>query len=130
MKEKTNKKSGLGKVAAGAAVGVGLGILFAPKSGKETRNDIKDKVKTLTSKEYQTEFKNRVKEIEKEIKELDKEKVLNIAKKKSTELKEKTEELIIIAKEKGNKALEKTANDLKQKAIKVTKAVLEKLEEE
>ena len=58
MKEK--KKSGLGKVAVGAAIGVGLGVLFAPKSGKETRNDIKEKVKTLTSKEYQDEFKRKV----------------------------------------------------------------------
>ena len=70
MKEK--KKSGLGKVVAGAAIGVGLGVLFAPKSGKETRNDIKEKVKTLTSKEYQDEFKRKVKELESEIKSLDK----------------------------------------------------------
>ena len=46
MKEKeTKKKKGLGKVAVGAAIGVGLGVLFAPKSGKETRQDISNKVK-------------------------------------------------------------------------------------
>ena len=35
------KNNGIGKFLAGAAVGAGLGILFAPKSGKETREDIK-----------------------------------------------------------------------------------------
>ncbi len=127
MKEK--KKSGLGKVAVGAAIGVGLGVLFAPKSGKETRNDIKEKVKTLTSKEYQDEFKRKVKELESEIKSLDKEKVLNIAKKKSAELKEKAEELIEMAKAKSDAALEKTANNLKQKAIKTAEMVIAKLED-
>ena len=127
MKEK--KKSGLGKVVAGAAIGVGLGVLFAPKSGKETRNDIKEKVKTLTSKEYQDEFKRKLKELESEIKSLDKEKVLNIAKKKSAELKEKAEELIEMAKAKSDAALEKTANNLKQKAIKTAEMVIAKLED-
>ena len=127
MKEK--KKSGLGKVVAGAAIGVGLGVLFAPKSGKETRNDIKEKVKTLTSKEYQDEFKRKVKELESEIKSLDKEKFLNIAKKKSAELKEKAEELIEMAKAKSDAALEKTANNLKQKAIKTAEMVIAKLED-
>ena len=32
---------------AGLAVGVILGILFAPKSGKETRNDLMDKGERL-----------------------------------------------------------------------------------
>ena len=38
-----SKKSGLGKFLLGAGIGVGLGILFAPKSGKETRADLKKK---------------------------------------------------------------------------------------
>lgn len=129
MKEKSTKKGTLGKVAAGVAIGAGLGVLFAPKSGKETRNDISNKVKTLTSKEYQDEFKRKVRELEKEIKELDKEKVLNIAKKKSTEVKEKAEELMQMAKEKGSVTLEKTASDLKKKAIKVAETVIAKLED-
>ena len=39
-KIRNEKLSSLAKVAAGAAVGAGIGILFAPKSGKETREDI------------------------------------------------------------------------------------------
>ena len=35
------KGSGLGKFALGALVGAGIGILFAPKKGSETRQDLK-----------------------------------------------------------------------------------------
>ena len=37
------KKSNAGKFVLGAAVGAALGLLFAPKSGKETRRAIKEK---------------------------------------------------------------------------------------
>ena len=33
-------------VAGGVAVGAALGLLLAPKSGKETRNDIKDFIRS------------------------------------------------------------------------------------
>ena len=41
---KDNKKSGLGKLLAGVAIGTGLGILFAPKKGEETRKELKEKI--------------------------------------------------------------------------------------
>ena len=37
----SNKKSGIGKFLAGIGIGAGLGMLFAPKSGKETREILK-----------------------------------------------------------------------------------------
>ena len=37
-------KKGLGKFVAGAAVGAGLGILFAPKKGTEIRKELKEKI--------------------------------------------------------------------------------------
>ena len=36
-------KKNIGKFLTGAAIGVGLGFLFAPKKGSETRKDLKKK---------------------------------------------------------------------------------------
>lgn len=130
-----DKKSGLGKFIAGAAVGAGLGILFAPKKGSETRRDLKNKLDELIGKakeidvdDIKEEFFKKVDEVKKELEDLDKEKVLKIAKKKGEELKQKSEELLLLAKEKGTPILENIASDIREKAIFVVKEVLEKLE--
>lgn len=131
----SNKKSGLGKFLVGMGIGAGLGILFAPKSGKETREDLKkmleklvDEVKNIDVKEVKDEFLKKVEEIKNEIEDLDKEKVMKIAKEKAEMLKKKTNELVELAKEKGTPVLEGVANDVREKAIAVTKEVLKKLE--
>ena len=43
-KDKNKKKKGFGKFLLGAAVGAGIGILFAPKKGSETRRELKEKL--------------------------------------------------------------------------------------
>lgn len=128
-------KKGMGKFIAGAAVGAGLGLLFAPKKGKETREDLKNKfeelvnqVKSLDKDEIKAEFDNKIKEIKKELSELDKEKVLKIAKEKGIAIKQKADELVQLAIEKGTPILKKTAEDLRSKAVNVTKDVVKKLE--
>ena len=130
-----DKKSGLGKFIAGAAVGAGLGILFAPKKGSETRKDLKNKLNEFIGKakeidinEVKEEFFKKVDEVKKELEDLDKEKVLKVAKQKGEELKKKSEELLALAKEKGTPVLENVANEVREKAIIVVKEVLEKLE--
>ena len=129
------KKSGFGKFIAGIGIGAGLGMLLAPKSGEETRKILKKKIEDLVNEvknidvdEVKDEFLNKVDEIKNEIEDLDKEKVLKIAKEKSEDLKKKTAELVELAKEKGTPVLEGAANDVRQKAISVTKDVLKKLE--
>lgn len=129
------KKNGLGKFLAGAAIGAGLGLLFAPKKGSELRKDLKNKLDEIVGKakeidieEVKNEFFKKVDEVKKGLEDLDKEKVLKIAKKKGEELKEKSEELLALAKEKGTPVLEKVANEVRDKAILVVKEVLEKLE--
>ena len=67
--------------------------------------------------------------VKKGLEDLDKEKVLKIAKKKSEELKVKANELVELAKEKGTPVLEGIADDLKQKTISVAQEVINKLEE-
>ncbi len=131
------KKSGVGKFLAGAAVGAGLGILFAPKKGSETREDIKmliddmiAKVKSIDIDEVKEEFEVKLYNIKDELEDLDKEKVLKIAKKKAKQIQDATEELVNYAVEKGTPMLEKTANSIREAAIKTTKEVLARLEGE
>lgn len=131
----SNRKNGLGKFLAGVGIGAGLGILFAPKSGKETRKDLKNKldefvneVRNIDVNEVKDEFLKKVDEIKTELEDLDKEKVVKIAKEKAEDLKKKANELVELAKEKGTPVLESAANDVRQKAINVTKDVLKKLE--
>ena len=47
---KDTKKRGLGKFVLGTALGAGLGLLFAPKKGSETRNDLKIKLDEMLVK--------------------------------------------------------------------------------
>lgn len=132
---KDKKKSGLGKFLLGAAVGAGLGILFAPKKGSETRAELKEKldelaakVKGLDKEEVKANIEAKIEEIKNELASLDKEKVLKIAKAKGKEIKEKTEELVELAVAKGTPVLQKTAEEVRVKAIAVVKEVLNKLE--
>ena len=135
MKVMSKNKGGLLKFVAGIGVGVGLGMLFAPKKGEELRKDLRlkleellNKAKDIDVKEVADDFMKRVNDLKDELEDLDKEKVLAIAKKKGEQLKVKASELVEIAKEKGTPVLEKAANEVREKAILVTKEVLKKLE--
>ena len=103
------KKSNAGKFILGAAVGAALGILFAPKSGKETRAALKkkageliEKAKEIDVKEVRDEIEDKVSSIIEEMKDLDKKKATPV--------------------------VEEAAEALREKAIDATKKVLEKLE--
>ena len=130
-----SKKSGFGKLLLGLGAGVGLGLLFAPKKGSETREDLKNKfnellqkVKEIDVQEVKCDFEKKINKLEKELKDLDKEKVLKIAKNKSEEIKGQIEDLYEMAKKEGTEVVLKAVEDLRGYAIKVTKDVLVKLE--
>lgn len=130
-----SKKSSVGSFVGGLLVGAGLGVLFAPKKGSETREDLKNlfdemvtKVKDIKPDEVKDAIEKKIEYIKNEIKELDKEKVLAVAKEKGAVLKEKCEDLIEYAKEKSMPAVEKTAKELKAKTADVVRDVLAKLE--
>lgn len=119
----------------GAAIGVGAGMLFAPKKGSETRKELKskldemlDKLKEVDYDEVRENIEVKIYEIKNELRDLDKEKVLDVAKKKVDELQKMSNELVNYAIEKGTPVLQKSADSIKEKVIKVSKEVIAKLE--
>ena len=86
-------KNGFGKFALGAAIGAGLGLLFAPKSGEENRKELKAKLdelleqlKGVKAEDVKDYFEMKVAEIKKDLAELDKEKILEVAKENASNL--------------------------------------------
>lgn len=53
-RRETSISFGIG-LLIGVLAGVGAGILYAPKSGEETRNDLKEKTNQLMEKGYNVE---------------------------------------------------------------------------
>ena len=129
-------RKGIGKFVGGLALGAGLGLLFAPDSGENTRKmlqkkleDLVKKVKEIDPEEVKDELLYKVESLQAELKSLDKEKVKEIAAKKAREIKEKAEDIYKYAIEKGTPVVEKAADNVRRQALKVVKDVEAKLEE-
>ena len=119
----------------GALIGVGLGVLFAPKKGSETRKDLKNGYKKITKKMGDIEkkdveefIKDAKRDIEAELEDLSCEKVLSKARDKAREIKIRCDEILEMATVAGNKALEKGVSDFKKETVKVLKEIINKLE--
>ena len=79
---------------------------------------------------FQQRLRRVVNNIKEALADLDKEKVLEIAKKKAKQIQDMTKELVDYVVEKGTPVVEKAADAVREKAIVVTKGVLNKLEKE
>ena len=131
------KKSSFGKFVLGATIGAGIGLLFAPKTGKETRAELKAKFDELVKKtkeievdEVKKNILNKIEEIQEELKDLDKEKVLKLAKSKAKDIEKKSEELVKMAMDSAKPKLEQMATEAKKSTVKTLKNVISKLEED
>lgn len=130
-----NSRKAVGTFIAGAVIGAGLGVLFAPKKGSETRaelkakfNELSDKAKNLKADDVKDYIEDKIEEIKEAIDDLDKEKVLAYAKEKAKVVNQKAEELVQYVIAKGTPIMEKTAAAIKKNTSTVTKEVIEKLE--
>ena len=119
----------------GALLGTGAGILLAPKTGSETRKEVKAKmnellaqVKDIDADDVKKEFDKKVALIQEELADLDKEKALDMAKEKGKELKKQAEELVELAKVKGTPVLKESAEDVLKSVIKASKEALKRLD--
>ena len=132
-----SKKSGLGKFILGAGIGAGIALLFAPQEGSKTRKELKikldellDKAKQIDVDDVKADIIQRVEELRMGVKDLDKEKALEIAKSQAKKIEKKANELSEVAKEKSAPVIEKAAKEVKETALKAAKEVVNKLEEE
>lgn len=128
-------KKSIGNLFLGAAIGASLGILFAPKKGKDTRRDLKNKMldlvdsaKELSIGDISDMVEERINEIRRDLNDLDKEKVLQIAKDKRDEIKVKCQDLVDLAINKGTPVLQDAAIDVRDKTIDVMKDIIKRLE--
>ena len=132
-----SKKNGLMKFLLGAGIGVGLGVLFAPKSGKETRADLKkkmdellEKAKNIDIEEVKETIEKKVNEIKEDLKKLDKETAIEKVKAGAKKIKKKADELVDYAVKKGTPVIEAASKEVRESTIKTLESILAKLKDE
>ena len=130
-----SKNKGLGRFITGAFIGAGLGVLFAPKKGSDTRKELKEKsvevmdqIKHTSANDVKKILDKKLKELKKEFENLNKETAKDMIKEKANLLIDKADELLELAKEKSAPVIEKATKEVKDKTIDILNAAVDKLE--
>ena len=130
-----SKKSTVAALVSGVCVGAAAGVLLAPKSGKETREDLKNllndlsvKIKEINSEDIKKYVDKNIKKIKDELDDLNLEKVGAVAKKKAKQIQKSVDNLVKYVKEKGTPVLEEAVEQIRLKAIDVCEATIKKLD--
>ena len=128
-------RRGFGKFIGGLALGAGLGLLFAPDKGENTRkmlakriDELRNKIKEVDMDEVKDELLYKVETLQAQLKDLDKEKVKDVDLKQANKIKAKAEEIYKYAIEKGTPVVEKSADEVRRQALKVVKDLETKLD--
>lgn len=115
-------KGGLGKFIIGAGIGFGIGLLVAAKSGKETRNDIKNKFKELEEKFKQLDISElkegaieKLDALKEKISDLDSEQIVNFTKEKISDIKDGLVQLTKSVKRKSVPVIKRIVDDISEK---------------
>lgn len=131
------KNKGTGKFVLGALIGAGVALMFAPKSGKELRKELKvkidelvEEIKDLEMDDVKKSITNKIKELENDIKEFDKEKAVEAAKEKAKIIEKKASELITEAEKAAKPKLVELTTDIKHKTIKTLQSAIDHLEKD
>ena len=131
------KKSTLFTFLAGTAIGVAIGLIIAPKSGKEMRKDISTKAKKITKKVKEIDLDDirefvveKSADIEDKLSKLTKEKVLKDAKKLVKEIEKDMTNLYNSVKDISEDVMQDAVEKLKEKAANTIEKVLKKLKED
>ncbi len=97
---------------------------------KKKIDEIIEQAKQLKAEDVKEMIVKKVNELQAELKDLDKEKVLKVAKQKAKKIQKKAEELYKLAVEKGTPVLEKATRELKEATAEALKKIVAKLEAE
>ena len=112
-------KSGFSKFLVGTAIGIGIGLLVAKKTGKETRSDLKnkfseleEKMKSLEPGDLKEGAIRKFREVKQKLSTLEKEDVEAIASEKLDDIKQSLSDLAKLVKKKSAPMIRKLTDEL------------------
>lgn len=107
MKDSNSTLKLVGALVVGAAAGAALGVLFAPKKGSDTRQDIADNAKKM-SKNLKNKFQGQVNDLKSQVTKAEK-----FLEENASNAKDAVEDRVASAKNNFERKVENTVNAVK-----------------